>query len=520
MNKTLLMMGFVIVFLFFTPVVNAQILSPVADLEGTIDSDTTAYFVGDTKVSGVFQGYRIDYLVDNPLFRDIDAIPLFGSSVFEDIDSVTILEPDIMEIEPVEDFFDIIRDNFSIFTNVKIIANEGPFILGINESNLTTDSNLDFAVSSIVNIQLHQGNIIPFLSIISTSKMNMTYSGESVFLYQPYVNGRIAIVDSDGNLLWNKNSTNKIFLIDDNDFSFIQDSPLYLFPLTETSENVELSVSSANLDSLNLNSLAEEVTTTAQGFGNISDISEKIEGFDEVISTISSIINGGLILVETDDTFTIDNSQQKFSNFGFARGEKFQATISPETETTKVKGDYKLIFLGDHFYTAQAKESDNGIALPIILFIIWIAALGLFFISKYYLKKDASKKFDEKFERFFLIFHIISLIIAFILLDREISFQFGSSAIDSILGQGLSMIAGVFIVIELIMWVLGYLILAIPIYLITMEGFKFFGIGKQAKGIGKGIAAFFIWIFCAFYVKLIANIIFVSMNLGNLFQGG
>ena len=138
-----------------------------------------------------------------------------------------------------------------------------------------------------------------------------------------------------------------------------------------------MSVSPSNLDSLDIYSLINKATTAAQSFRDISDISEKIEGFDDIISTISSIINGGLILVETDDIFTIDGSSQKFSNFGFARGEKFQATISPETETTKVQGDYKLIFLGDHFYTAQAKGSENGIALPIILILIWAVALAL-----------------------------------------------------------------------------------------------------------------------------------------------
>jgi hypothetical protein len=520
MNKNLLIIGLLVVFLSFNPIVTSQILSPIADLEGTIDSDTVVYFVGNTKVSGIFQGYRIDFLVNNPLFSQIDAFPLFGSSLFEDIESVRIIDTDIVGIEPLEDLFNLNDDNFSSFTNVKIIANEGPFILGVDESNLTFDSSLDFAVSSVVDIQLQQGETIPFLTIISPSKMNILYSGESVFLFQPSENGSIAIVDSDGNLLWNKNTTNKIFLIDDKDFSFIQDSPLYLFPLTETNENVELSLTPANLEPVDLVSLTEEVTTTAQGFGDISDVSEKIEGFDDIISTISSIINGGLILVETDDIFTIDNTPQKFSNFGFARGEKFQATISPEIDSIKVKGDYKLIFLGNHFYTAQAKESENGITLPILLIFIWIAAIGLFFFSKYYIKKDTTREFDEKYTRYFLFFHIISLIIAFILLDREISFQFGSSAIDSLLGQGFSLIAVVFIVIELVMWVLGYLILAIPIYLISMQGFKAIGIGKQAKGIGKGIGAFFIWIFCAFYVKLIANIIIVSFNLGNIFQMG
>ncbi|MCK5112943.1 MAG: hypothetical protein KAQ84_05310, partial [Thermoplasmatales archaeon] len=66
MNKTLLMMGCIVIFLTASTTVNAQILSPVAHLEGTIDIDTMAFFVGRTSFSGDFQGYQIDYLLSNP----------------------------------------------------------------------------------------------------------------------------------------------------------------------------------------------------------------------------------------------------------------------------------------------------------------------------------------------------------------------------------------------------------------------------------------------------------------------
>ncbi|RLF56876.1 MAG: hypothetical protein DRN27_08890, partial [Thermoplasmata archaeon] len=115
------------------------------------------------------------------------------------------------------------------------------------------------------------------------------------------------------------------------------------------------------------------------------------------------------------------------------------------------------------------------------------------------------------------ILHIVALIIAFIFMDREISFQFGMSAIDAIIGQGISLILVGFILIELIMWVFGFFILAIPIRIITNSALRIFGIGKDGKAIGKGVGAFGIWIFCAFYIKLIINFIFLIINPGNLF---
>ena len=63
MNKTLIVMGCIALFLTSSTVVNAQILSPIAYLEGKISNDTMAFFVGKTEVSGVFQGYETDMII-------------------------------------------------------------------------------------------------------------------------------------------------------------------------------------------------------------------------------------------------------------------------------------------------------------------------------------------------------------------------------------------------------------------------------------------------------------------------
>ena len=122
MNKTLLMMGCIVVFLTIPSVVTAQILSPVSRLEGTIDTDTMAFFVGSTRFSGDFQGYQIDYLPSNPLFEEIDAFPLFGSNIFENVRRVTIIDIETLDIQSLEDILDFVSDNFSRFSNVNIIT--------------------------------------------------------------------------------------------------------------------------------------------------------------------------------------------------------------------------------------------------------------------------------------------------------------------------------------------------------------------------------------------------------------
>jgi len=519
MSKTIMMMGCLISAIFISSIACGQFLSPVANLQGTIDTDSMAFFIGKTSISGEFEGYTVDFFEDNPLINEINAIPLFGTTTLNDINSVKIVDIDSLENISSEDITNFDLDIFDSYTNVNIIARQGPFFLGFNESVLSVDSELDFAISSTMNLQIEQDNI-PFLALISNSNLNMDYKGEFAVLAQTYENGTITIEDTNGDVLWNRNSSNKLFLIEDKEFLINQESPFYLIPLVETGSDIQLSVTPANLESFDINSLIEEVTTVSQDFGDLSELPDTLRDFEDMVDVITSIVNGGIIFAEIDEMFTIDNSQQKFSSFGFARGEESQITISPASQTTQISGEYKLIFLGDHLYTSQAKDSESGVSFPFVIVVIWIIAIVLFFLFKYYIKKEPKIEFSKRTKQILLIFHIVALIITFILLDREISFQFGSSVFDSLFGQGFTIITGIFAVLQLVMWVLGYLLVAIPVYFIAMYVLKYLDIGKDGKHIGKGVSAFFIWVFCAIYVKLIFNIIFLALNPGNLFQMG
>jgi len=337
----------------------------------------------------------------------------------------------------------------------------------------------------------------------------------------------IKIFDSEGNEIWRGDSNDYIFIINDGDFKIIQDSAVNLFPLitNQTYESMRISISPSDFNSDILLSIFSDFSNSNIEFGEISDFSDKILEFESIITPLSSMINGCMVLLNSNETFIIDDTSQIFSNIVFARATSFDVTLSPSTHTPIISGDYKLIFLGDHLYSTQAKYSDTGVTLPIIFIVIWIIAIVLLIlfkfyferIKKYFIKKEIDEPRDLKIKNYIIIFHIIFLILAFILMDREISFQFGFSAIDAIIGQGLSLISLAFIAVELVIWIMGFFILAIPIRIIVNSVIRIFGFGKEVKGFGKGIGALGIWIFCAFYVKLIINIIFLIINPNSLF---
>ncbi len=553
MNK-LAVLGCMALFLAMSMSVNAQILSPVVHMNGELSQDSMAFFVGKTAISGNFQGYPMDsvYQTDSTinissfedilnnysvevdfnlsLLGDLNAFPLLNSCTFKDVNKVTIV--DIQEIQSI-DFESMLpkdlmnfMNSIKTFTNVEIIAREGPFIFGTDGSDITTQSVVDYALSSVVSFELGEGSNLPFLAMLTKSQMSMQYSGRSSLLFQfSEGSGNIIVRSSDGNKLWNGELEGKIFFIEDDNLSFIQNSSLYAFPLfsEEKQFTVTLSISPAESDDADIATIFEEIPDVSDGLGDmgIPDFSSNAQGFDEIISVASSIINGGMVLIKTNDSFTVDDSLQTFSRFGFARGDRFDITISGnQTVQTEITGDYRLIFLGDHFYNLQAKESEDGIAFPFLLVIVWILAIGLYVLFRFYLKKEVNEEIDTKIKRYALIFHVVALIVAFILVDREISFQFGSSAIDALLGQGLSPIVLAFIGLELGLWVLGFLALGLPIRIIVNSGLRLVGIGKGGKCVGKGIGALFIWVFCAVYAVLILNIIFMILNPSNFFPMG
>lgn len=540
MKKILILMG---CFLFITLSVFAsgQFISPTANLDVEIEQPTVGVFLGKTELKGSFNGYEtelplnfsdmvelttfpiiydvLDDLFDVSILQNLNIFPIFGSCYFESIEHVTIV--DIQKIQQLnlesitpEDLFDFI-DVIITYSNVSLNALDGLFVMGTGTDNVTVNTELNFAISSIAQIGLTEGNETPLLVLIANEQVPLHYEGNSVAITKLNDQGNITLTNND-TVIWNGDSTGKVFLLKDNDINLIQESIFYAFSLSKNEEDIAtLSIEPANSGYVKTTSLISEISNTSTGIEqfNLSSFTGNIEEYEELIETASIIVNGGMVLIGTNDSIVIDNTEQEFENFGFARGNEFTVTIDGGNQPkASISGNYKLIFLGDHLYTAQAKESENGLSFPIIIVILWILAIALFLIFKYYLKFETNKNLEEKIKKYAFIFHIGALILSFILLDREISYQFGISALDAIFGAGIPLILLALLLVELIMWVIGYVSFAIPITLISKQGLKTIGIGKAGKGISKGIGAISIWVFCAIYVKLFVNIIFLFIN--------
>ncbi|MCX6671798.1 MAG: hypothetical protein NTX92_07765, partial [Euryarchaeota archaeon] len=245
-----------------------------------------------------------------------------------------------------------------------------------------------------------------------------------------------------------------------------------------------------------------------------------INDLDNYIQTTSFIANGAMVFLRTNDSVTIDHSTQRFSSTGFVRFNTLDITKFGSSRGPSLQADSTLCYLGDHFYNPSAKRSIDGIAFPFELLFIWILALCIFVYIRFFLRPPVDITLDEKVRRYALYFHLVVLVIAFLLLDMEINLLFGISALTALLSQGFSMITGSFFLLEVVIWVFGYLILAIPLQLLSYAILRFLGIGKGGNGIWKAVGDLSIWMFCGFYLLLLCNILFSLIDFNSLFPLG
>ena len=524
MKKTYLLMGILIVFFMISPSATA-IFSTSHDLKGTLTKDTKVFFVGKTEISGTFTGYPMERLINSSFVQDMNAFPLVGASSISNLDTVIVAENiDITKATSLEELYLRYYDHITEYSNVDITTDNGMFLLGINQGRLSVSTDLAYAVTTFIPFEIIAGTTTRFLLTITNNPFTMQCSGDFAVLTELSNTGTIRVKDTHGATLWSGASQNNYLVIQNEEFSVTQHPPLSLFPLNAATSTapLKLSISPADPKDIVIKQLIKNISIAVKnlGGGDTSEFMNTINEIDTIIQATSLVANGAMVFLQTNDTVTIDHTTQRFSSIGFARFNTLDVTVTGSSSGPTIQADCKLIFLGNHFYNPQAKRNTDGIAFPYELLIIWILALCVFIYIRFFLRPPVDTKRDERIKRYALFFHIILLIIAFLLLDSEINDLFGISAATALISQGFSVITGVFLLLELIIWVLGYLILAIPIQLLAYSGLRLLCIGKGGNGIRKAIGDLSIWVFCGLYLLLFMNIIFSLIHFNSLFPMG
>jgi hypothetical protein len=511
MKKTGVMIGALIFFLMISTSATA-VFSSTYTLKGTLDGDTSVFFLGKTAIIGNSPGLPMEQIIDSPLVQEMNAFPLVAASTIANLDSVIVVEDvDITKTPSLEELYRIYADHITEYSDVTITTSSGVFLLGIDQGTMHVSTRLPYAITSFLPFEITPNFISRFFVTATLVPITIQCTGNFSVLARLSNTGTLQIQDTHRQILWTGGANNTYLVFHKNVYSVIQQPPLFLFPLHTSSSAASLSFSITPADNqdISMEHLIKNVSGIVQNLGDLNskEIVNTFTALHDFSATTCLITNGAMFLLQTNDTITIDETSQQFSKIGFARFSSLNVVGSETSEGPTIQGDSNLVFLGNHFYNTRSKHSSNGTAFPFEIVILWIVALCVFLSVHFFLRREINEYRTNWLKRYAFIFHIILLAITILLLDFEVYGQFGISAFTALFTQGFCTIASVFILVELIMWVLGYLLFAIPIRILLNSGLRFLGIGKAGNGIGKGIGVLSIWVFCGLYLILILNII-------------
>ena len=525
MKKMIILPFLFTLFFIITPVCSALFTSSY-NLIGTLSDNSEAFFIGKTTINGTCTGYPMEFLTNSSLIQQMEGFPYIGEITIAHLDSVIVAENiDITTAESLEDLLVQYNDHLSQYSDVDIVTEEGLFLLGIQNGTMTITAELPYAISTFVPLDIIQDTPTRVCITGMDTPLLIDYSGEFAVLVTLSDTSSIQLKDQNGRLHWSGGSPNDYLLIQDTSFSVKQYPSMSLLPLNTLSDNttLNLSITPSESENIKLQRLIENVSVVVETnlqVGFPSDFLRSLHELDTFIRTASFISNGAIVFLQTNDTITIDQSTQQFSSVGFVRFNTLEITDVQSALGPSLQADCTLTFLGNHFYTPQAKQSEDGIRFPFELIIIWILAVGVFIYVRFFIRPPVDIKKDDTIRRYALFVHIACLIIAFLLLDVEIHSIFGISALAALFLQGLTMVTGVFFTIETIIWILGFFALAIPVQLLASSLLRYLGIGKGGNGIWKAVGDLSIWLFCGLYLLLFLNILLSLFNFNGMFPMG
>jgi hypothetical protein len=531
MNRFIVVLGCMSILVLSSFLASAQYSYSGEGLYTQIPSDSMLFHLGSIQLNGFFYGIEADEFIDSfqefsqdqfisqyipsTLLQNLHFIPIFGFTSFNDISNITIIPQDIIESLEISNSEQLI-DEMDFYSDASISISNGLFLVGTSGESIDYHFQHPSCLSGIISLPFE--GIDELQSFVTLTDKNSTaslaYQDNYLMIYPFSEDCHIKIYTKQDELIWNNQQTPSIFLLKNDSYTFNELSTLHVVPISNTNKestfNSNLIPAKKPPNIINIlkhtDILGEEFNI--QSFPFLSDSNQGAN----LIRSLSSMLNGGIIFVNHSGQVEIDQTLHSFQQFGFTRID--DASISINDTNVIVEADYSLVFLGDHFYSSQAATSQHGIAIPLFPIILWIVAIGsiiAFYLLK--IKKNIIISITEKWLQYFMIIvHLLGYIIAFILLDFTVSHQFGISLFTEISLNGFSVIAGIFLIIQIILWFIGFFFAAVPLGIISSKVFNYIGFDKSYQHGINAIMALTIWPVVTLYLTMFLNVILLIFN--------
>lgn len=534
MKSFIVWLGCLSIIIGCTNIANAQLFSSDHAMETIVSDDTLIISIGEMDFQGSLYGYKDDTLfesvegfldipiissyINSSLFENLHLFPLTGTVTLEKIDEITILPVSILETNSIDDLSTIVSQ-IMIYNDVTVSITDGFSLMGTSGEKIDVSLQSPSMISGFSPLPLEESIIIQsFISISEKeTSASYTYHGNDLIIYPFSQDVNISVLSSSGLELWNNTIEDGFIILQDADFTFSDTSSLHIFPFHDADQDslftLEITPSEKSPD---LSSILDQLTQLGSGFEDfdLSLLPIDVEN-TSLLDSVSQIINGGLVFINISKNVVIDDSLHHMEPFGFLRMNK--ATVHMDSLSSgvlQINGDFSLIFLGSHFYSSQAASSNTGFSIPYLPIILWILAISCFvWFNIYYQKNDIKYIIHDAYLKIgCILFHFLSMVLVFFLIDTEVGYQFGNSFFSEIFSNGLSLVGLIFGGIQLLFWIIGFLGFALPLGFIASKVLQYFGFDKSYKHFGKGAVLYVIWPVTAIYATLFVNLLLLFFN--------
>ena len=527
------MMGCIWFIISTTTIVGAAIIANESTLSANLSTDTIIVNIGETKIQGVLQGYEneellasyssllsdsiLSEIIDPQILENPHFFPLMPSTTYQEIDEITIIPNSLIDSTSIT-LLDLLSEVI-VYEHVTITINQGIAVMITSGKEIDVTIDDPTLISAITRFSFDgSSDILSFISISeskSTSQFN--YNDKEVLIY-PYSNDfEIMVHSSSGVKLWDSNNQSSLLLLESNEISFSDISPIHAIPITglNNENNLEINIIPSKTTP-NISKILENIQeiNTIYDTTNIPYFSNQLNE-DFIFNSISSTINGAILLYNTTDDVIIDQTKQQYNQIGLIRINTADIFLSSD-ESIQIQANIKLAFLGDHFYSQQAQDSETGVSIPIYPIMFWIFLLIGILIFKLYLKEvKLENKYiiDKKhFQYAIIIIHVLCLVLSYVLIDGEIQYKIGNSLFQETMVNGFTLIAIFFLIIQSILWIIGYLSAALPLGILVRKIMAFIGFDTSYQHLGKAATSLMIWPIATIYITLMINIILLFFN--------
>ncbi|MGC9307393.1 MAG: hypothetical protein ACP5FL_01295 [Thermoplasmatota archaeon] len=235
-----------------------------------------------------------------------------------------------------------------------------------------------------------------------------------------------------------------------------------------------------------------------------------LDVLDEELPPLPVSLGGVVgVLPEQGATISVEGDERDCDNVSLLRG---SWTVSLG-EQVSLRGDAILLLIDDSLYS----PADAAIwFIPDKLLGLWPLAVGVWLVTSLLHRRyrQDQQAYDRELHWLAIIVHLLAIAVSFFLWDAEVRYLFGRSMLDAAreaITGSTSLAAWTITPLELVPWLLGLALIALPIRVLLTAVFHLMGFDTLGGGIARAAGLLSLLFIGALYIPFFLNVTVLAL---------